>query len=108
VYRDNNNPVRSTELLAYSMYNIIRTARLLCDSHVVVPLVSAGIFGFGGRSIARGFIFLKIVMLIRHQFFVLATKSAEILTKAVVDFYFYWYQTPYGKYSKNYHIYCTL
>ena len=72
---DDGNALRSSEMLAGTMYNVIRTARMLCDEHVVVPLVSAGIFGFG------------------------ATKSANILTQAVIDFYFYWYATQYGEYD---------
>jgi O-acetyl-ADP-ribose deacetylase (regulator of RNase III) len=58
-----------------TMFNVLRTARLLCDSHVAVPLISAGIFGFGNEL------------------------SADILLQAVFDFYLYWYQTPYGQFS---------
>jgi O-acetyl-ADP-ribose deacetylase len=58
-----------------TMFNVLRTARLLCDAHVAVPLISAGIFGFGND------------------------RSADILLQAAFDFYLYWYQTEYGQFS---------
>jgi O-acetyl-ADP-ribose deacetylase (regulator of RNase III) len=59
-----------------TMFNVIRTARLLCDDHVAVPLISAGIYGFGNQL------------------------SAEILLQAAFDFYLYWYETAqYGEFS---------
>jgi O-acetyl-ADP-ribose deacetylase (regulator of RNase III) len=74
---DKGDPGRSMELLESTMYNIIRTARMLCDETVAVPLVSGGIFGFGAEN------------------------SAAALTKAVLEFYYYWYWTEFGSYSQQ-------
>lgn len=58
-----------------TMFNVLRTARLLCDDHVAVPLISAGIFGFGNKL------------------------SSDILLQAAFDFYLYWYETQYGEFT---------
>lgn len=68
-------PVIVEHQLRDTMFNILRTARLLCDEHIAVPLISAGIFGFGND------------------------RSADILMQAAFDFYLFWYQTEFGQFS---------
>ena len=61
--------------LRTAVYNVLRSARMRCHASVALPLISAGIFGFG------------------------AERSARIVLRAVFDFYFYWYSTVHGKHS---------